>query len=125
ARFEDAFDAESDEADFCFVDPDSQTMRASIESLSIEMFYHCMISLAGEGLYRSSHADGWGMPPSSASDGYDFMCSLANHLHVKALHAATAQKMQEGHLPFSLFPGEATGRRKPMSALRTQVSGFV
>ena len=125
ARFEDAFEAESDDIDVCFVDPDAQMMRASIESLSVEMFYHCIVSLAGEALHRLEYAEHWGAPPGLCSDGYDFMNCLANYLRVKELHTTVVQKLQEGHMPFSLFPGEATGRRRPMGTSRKGMPSFV
>src|SRR5436190_21566428 len=77
SRYEDAFEAESDEIDIFLVDPDAQRMRTCIESLSIDMFYHRVIPLAGEAFGLLAYEEHWGTPPSTYSDGYDFMSCLA------------------------------------------------
>ena len=108
SRYEDAFEAESDEIDIFLVDPDAQRMRTCIESLSIDMFYHRVIPLAGEALGLLAYEEHWGTPPSTYSDGYDFMSCLANYLRVKAL-----PKPEDGHYWFSTYQ-KKNGKRKPM-----------
>jgi hypothetical protein len=99
-------EAEPDGSSFSWLVPDMETLRASF---TVEHVYHIVIQLAGEALAKQSYEQHWGSPPSSYSDGYDFMRCLTVYLHTKAL-----PKLEYGHFAFSTFPGEATGKRKSM-----------
>ena len=96
--------------------PDAQTLRTIFGSLSLEQFYHTVIALASEALTLQASEEAWGVPPSVASDGYDFMRSLTVHLRYKAL-----RRPEQGHIS---FPQQATGRRKPMKPLSSRLPGW-
>jgi len=105
ASFEELGQAEPEEVCASWMVPDAQTLRTILGNLSLEQFYHTVIALASEALALQASEEAWGVPPSVASDGYDFMRSLTVHLHYKAL-----RRPEQGHI---YFPQQATGRRKP------------
>jgi len=96
--------------------PDAQTLRTTLGNLSIEQFYHSVIALASEALAELASEEAWGVPPSVASDGYDFMRCLTVHVRYKALH-----RPEQGHIS---FPQQATGRRKPMMPSSSGLPGW-
>jgi hypothetical protein len=106
ASFEELGQAEPEGAGCSWIVPDAQTLRAILGNLSLEQFYHTVIALASEALALQVSEEAWGVPPSVASDGYEFMRSLTVHLRYKAL-----RRPEQGHIS---FPQQATGRRKPM-----------
>lgn len=114
--FEELEQAEPDGACASWIVPDAGMLRTTLGSLSIEQFYHTVITLAGEGLRDRAYQEAWGSPPSVASDGYDFMRCLNVHLRSKAL-----QKPQHGHMFFSQ---QAAGRRKPMKPSSSELPGW-
>ena len=96
--------------------PDARTLRTILANLSLEQFYHSVIALAGEALALQASEEAWGVPPSVASDGYDFMRGLTVHLRYQAL-----RRPEQGHIS---FPQQATGRRKPMLPSRAGLPGW-
>jgi hypothetical protein len=85
ASFEELGQAEPEGACGSWMVPDAQTLRTILGNLSLEQFYHTMIALASEVLAEQASEEAWGVPPSVASDGYDFMRSLTVHLRYQAL----------------------------------------
>ena len=81
--FDDLYEAEPDAATCSWVIPEPHEVRNLLNNLTIELFYHTVIPLAGDALHFEEFAEGWGDPPSSYSDGYDFMRCLAVHLQNK------------------------------------------
>ena len=114
--FEELEQAEPDGAGASWMVPDAQTLRTTLDILSIEQFYHSMIALASEALALQASDEAWGGPPSVASDGYDFMRGLTVHLRYKALC-----RPEQGHLSFLQ---QATGRRKPMMPSSSGLPGW-
>ncbi len=98
---------EATEPDFMgitWVVPDAETLRNILTSFSMDEFYHTVIPLAGYALHDSAYEQKWGNAPSSYSDGYDFMRSLATHLHEK-----TYRKPEHGQI---IFLPDVAHRRK-------------
>jgi hypothetical protein len=116
ASFEELGQAEPDGAGGSWVVPDAQTLRTILGNLSLEQFYHTVIALASEVLALQASEEAWGVPPSVASDGYDFMRSLTVHVRYKAL-----RRPEQGHI---CFPQQATGRRKPMMPSSSGLPGW-
>jgi len=114
--FEELGQAEPDGACGSWMVPDAQTLRTILGNLSIEQFYHTVIALASEVPARQASEETWGVPPSVASDGYDFMRCLIVHLRYKAL-----RRPEQGHIS---FPQQATGRRKPMNPSSAGLPGW-
>lgn len=106
ASFEELEQAEPEGSCSSWVIPDSQALRSTLSNLSIEQFYHTVIALASVALTSKIYEERWGSPPSSVSDGYDFMRCLAVHLHHQTQH-----KLEAGRI---FIPLQARGRRKPM-----------
>ncbi len=73
-------------------------------ALSLEQFYHTVITLAGEALAERASEEVWG-PSSVVINRYDFMRSLTIHLRYKAL-----RKPEQGHI---YFQQRTTGSRNP------------
>jgi hypothetical protein len=91
-------------------------LRELITKLPVEDFYHTVVDLAGEALSHQAYEEEWGHPPSSFSDGYDFMLCLAVHLRSKP------QPMPEdGHL---LFVPQAARRHRPALPVHAGLSGW-
>lgn len=116
ASFEELWQEEPDGECGSWMAPDAQTLRAILGNLSLEQFYHSVIALASEALADQASEEAWGVPPSVASGGYDFMRSLAAHLRYKAL-----RRSEHGHI---YFPQQATGRRKPMMPSSSGLPGW-
>jgi len=116
ASFEELGQAEPDGVCGSWMVPDAQTLRTILGNLSIAQFYHSVIALASEVLARQASEETWGVPPSVASEGYDFMRCLTVHLHYKAL-----RRPEQGHIS---FPQQATGRRKPMMPSSSGLPGW-
>ncbi len=116
ASFEEFGQAEPEGAGGSWMVPDTQTLRTILGNLSIAQFYHTVIALASEALAELASEEAWGVPPSVASDGYDFMHGLTVHLRYKAL-----RRPEQGHI---CFPQQATGRRKPMMPSSSGLPGW-
>ncbi len=114
--FDELGQAEPDGAGASWMVPDAQALRTILGNLSLEQFYHTVIVLASEALALQASEEAWGVPPSVASDGYDFMRSLTVHLRYKAL-----RRPEQGHIS---FPQQATGRRKPMMPSSSGLLGW-
>jgi hypothetical protein len=116
ASFEELEQAEPEGVGASWMVPYTQTLRTALGNLSIEQFYHTVIALASEALALQASEEAWGVPPSVASDGYDFMRSLTVHLRYQAL-----RRPEQGHIS---FPQQATGRRKPMMPSSSGLPGW-
>jgi hypothetical protein len=108
--FEELALAEPEGSCSSWIIPDAQAQRTLLTNLSIEQFYHTVIALAGEALSHQAYEEKWGSPPSTISDGYDFMRCLA----VQLLHQAQ-YKPEPGHI---FIPQQTRGRRKPMKTAK-------
>jgi hypothetical protein len=117
ATIDEYCEVEPDGSSFSWLVPDVETLRAN---LTVEQVYHTIVQLAGEALREQRYEQGWEMPPSTGSDGYDFMRCLTVYLRAIAL-----PKLEYGHPVFSIFPGVATGRRKPMHSTSKAIPVFV
>jgi hypothetical protein len=84
ASFDELHEAEPDCPCSSWVVPGAHVVRSLLTDLSVEQFYHTVIPLAGDALRLEEFTAGWGNPPSSFSDGYDFMRSLTIYLQDKA-----------------------------------------
>ncbi len=114
ASFDELNEAEPDDPCASWIVPEVGEVRNILSNLSVEQFYHIVIPLAGDALSHKAFEEQWGYPPSSISDGYDFMRSLAVHLRYKGL-----QKSEKGHL---LLSQGRVGRRRRMNPLDLFVS---
>ena len=83
ASFDELHEAEPESPYSSWVVPGVHVLRSLLTELSVEQFYHTVIPLAGDALHFEEPTEGWGSPPSSVSDGYDFMRSLAVYLQDK------------------------------------------
>ena len=109
--FEALDEAEPDGSFGSWVIPSLETVRSFLTNLPREVFYHTILPLASDALSQQAYEEGWGFPPSVASDGYDFMRCLVVHLRYKGLEG---QRPEYGHVSFSR---QVFGRRRPMDRL--------
>jgi hypothetical protein len=86
-----------------------EAVRSFLANLPREDFYHTILPLASDALSQQAYEEGWGFPPSVASDGYAFMRCLAVHLGSKALER---HRPEYGRVSFSQ---RALGKRRPMN----------
>ncbi|GHO66786.1 hypothetical protein KSC_056780 [Ktedonobacter sp. SOSP1-52] len=106
--FEALDEAEPDGSCWSWVIPSLEAVRSFLVSLPREDFYHTILPLASDALSQQAYEEGWGFPPSVASDGYDFMRCLAVHLRYKGLEG---QRPEYGRVSLSW---QAFGKRRPM-----------
>jgi hypothetical protein len=72
---------EDETASVAFIPPTN--IKEIIDQMNIQDFYHQVIGLAGEALHNAPIIKLWGYPPSSISDGYQFMDNLFVYLKWK------------------------------------------
>ncbi len=77
--------AEPEHMSASWVIPEVDIVRDILSSLSVELFYHTVIPIAGEALSGLASQEKWGFPPSTTCDGYDFLHNLTVSLSRKAL----------------------------------------
>ncbi|GLV56025.1 hypothetical protein KDH_28690 [Dictyobacter sp. S3.2.2.5] len=106
--FESLDEAEPDGDGGTWVVPPIEMVRSLLVNLSPEGFYRGILPLAGDALRHQAYEEGWDSPPSTSSDGYNFMRCLAIHLRYKYL------ERQGMKYRYSFSLQHITGRRRPM-----------
>jgi hypothetical protein len=107
--FEALDEAEPDGSCGSWVTPPIEVVRRFLAHLAPEDFYHTILPLASDALGHQACEEGWGSPPSVASDGYNFMRCLAVHLRYKGLEG---QRPEYSRVSFSR---QAFGKRRSMN----------
>ena len=69
-----------------WLSPTPDQLHAHIAAMQPVQFYHQVLPLVNEALDTQALSSNWGYPPSSWSDGYQFMAHVARYLRFVAEH---------------------------------------
>ncbi|GLV56481.1 hypothetical protein KDH_33220 [Dictyobacter sp. S3.2.2.5] len=116
SSFESLDEAEPDGDGGTWVVPPIEMLRGLLVNLSPEDFYRGILPLAGDALRHQAYEEGWGSPPSTFSDGYNFMRCLAIHLRYKDLESQGMKHRYSFSLQY------IAGRRRPMDHFSAELS---
>lgn len=74
-----------------WIEPGIVTLRMILKNFTLEQFYRTVIPLASDALFDRAVQELWGSPPSSLSNGYEFLENLHRHLDSKVYRRPTDQ----------------------------------
>jgi len=74
-----------------WIEPGIVTLRMILKNFTLEQFYRTVIPLASDALFDRAVQERWGSPPSSLSNGHEFLENLLRHLDAKVYRRPTDQ----------------------------------